>query len=98
MLLWLSAFAAVASYNSSGKCGNGCGKSKATVAMGVFIWYVMFADFYVGVLKLTVFVCLQAPIHSHDHHVRLGHILLQPGRIPAWYEPRSHKRPNDRSR
>lgn len=35
-ILWLSAFAAQAAYNSSGKCGNGCNMSKAIVAFGVF--------------------------------------------------------------
>ncbi|KIH94391.1 chaperone-binding protein [Sporothrix brasiliensis 5110] len=35
-ILWLSAFAAQASFNSAGKCGDGCGASKAVVALGVF--------------------------------------------------------------
>jgi hypothetical protein len=38
-LLWLSAFSAQASFNSSGKCKGGCGLSKAIVGLGVFIWY-----------------------------------------------------------
>ncbi|KAH8679627.1 hypothetical protein BGZ60DRAFT_427950 [Tricladium varicosporioides] len=37
-VLWLSAFAAQANYNSSGKAGDGLGKSKAVVGFGVFIW------------------------------------------------------------
>ncbi|KAF4630455.1 hypothetical protein G7Y89_g7686 [Cudoniella acicularis] len=36
--LWLTAFAAQASFNSSGKAGDGLGKSKAVVGFGVFIW------------------------------------------------------------
>ncbi|KUJ19753.1 uncharacterized protein LY89DRAFT_731009 [Mollisia scopiformis] len=38
-VLWISAFAAQASYNSSGKCNGACGISKAIVGFGVFIWY-----------------------------------------------------------
>lgn len=37
-IFWLSAFAAQASYNSSGKCKGACGGSKAVVGLGVFIW------------------------------------------------------------
>jgi len=37
-ILWLSAFSAQASFNSSGKCKGGCGLSKAIVGLGVFIW------------------------------------------------------------
>jgi len=39
-IIWLSAFATVANFNSSGKCGDGCGKSKAVVGLGVFLWFV----------------------------------------------------------
>ncbi|KAG4442176.1 hypothetical protein IFR05_002334 [Cadophora sp. M221] len=37
-ILWISAFASQASYNSSGKCKGACGISKAVVGLGVFIW------------------------------------------------------------
>lgn len=37
-IFWISAFAAQASYNSSGKCKGACGASKAIVGLGVFIW------------------------------------------------------------
>lgn len=37
-ILWLSAFATVANWNGSGKCGNGCGLAKGVVAIGVFNW------------------------------------------------------------
>ncbi|CZS92915.1 uncharacterized protein RCO7_01248 [Rhynchosporium graminicola] len=37
-ILWISAFASQASFNSSGKCKDACGLSKAVVALGVFIW------------------------------------------------------------
>src|SRR3954453_19521400 len=40
-ILWLSAFAAQASWNSSGKCATGCKLSKAIVGLGVFIWFVL---------------------------------------------------------
>lgn len=39
-ILWLSAFAAVANWNSNGKCGDGCKLSKAVVGLGVVIWYI----------------------------------------------------------
>ncbi|CAK7564760.1 MAG: hypothetical protein SEPTF4163_002660 [Sporothrix epigloea] len=35
-IIWLSAFAAQASFNSAGKCGDGCRASKGVVALGVF--------------------------------------------------------------
>jgi hypothetical protein len=37
-IFWISAFAAQASYNSSGKCKGACGVSKGVVGFGVFIW------------------------------------------------------------
>ncbi|OAQ77223.1 chaperone-binding protein [Purpureocillium lilacinum] len=36
-IIWLSAFATQAAYNTSGLCGKGCSLSKAIVALGVFI-------------------------------------------------------------
>jgi hypothetical protein len=42
MIMWLSAFAAVASWNSTGKCGDGCKLSKTIVGLGVFVWYIPF--------------------------------------------------------
>jgi len=50
-VLWLSAFAAVANWNSSGKCGDACKLSKAVVGLGVFIWL-----FFI----LTTFLSLHA--------------------------------------
>lgn len=40
VILWLSAFATQAAYNSSGLCGNRCSISKGVVAIGVIITYV----------------------------------------------------------
>lgn len=39
-ILWLSAFATQASYNSADLCGTVCGISKGIVGLGVFITYV----------------------------------------------------------
>ena len=39
-VIWLSAFATQAAYNSAGLCGTACHLSKAVVAMAVFVWYV----------------------------------------------------------
>ena len=47
-LLWLSAFAAQANFNGSGKAGSGLGKSKAVVGFGVFIWFVTSWYFILG--------------------------------------------------
>jgi len=38
-IMWLSAFAAVANWNGTGKCKGGCSVSKAVVAIGVFLWF-----------------------------------------------------------
>lgn len=38
-VIWLSAFATQAAYNSSDLCGSACGISKAIVALGVFVLY-----------------------------------------------------------
>src|SRR5271154_1803988 len=40
-ILWLSAFAAVASWNSTKKCKGGCHLSRVVVGLGVFIWFVL---------------------------------------------------------
>ncbi|KAL1879068.1 hypothetical protein VTK73DRAFT_7394 [Phialemonium thermophilum] len=37
-IMWLSAFATQASYNSSDLCGDGCGQSKAIVGLGFFVF------------------------------------------------------------
>lgn len=36
-IIWLSAFATQAAYNTSGLCGQACSLSKAIVALGVFV-------------------------------------------------------------
>lgn len=38
-IIWLSAFATQAAYNSADLCGTACGISKAIVALGVFVLY-----------------------------------------------------------
>lgn len=35
-VIWLSAFATQAAYNTAGDCGTACGPSKAIVGLGVF--------------------------------------------------------------
>ncbi len=39
-VLWLSAFATQAAYNSADSCGTACGASKGVVALGFFVLYV----------------------------------------------------------
>jgi hypothetical protein len=39
-VLWLSAFAAQAAYNTANLCGGACGRSKAVVAMGFLVLLV----------------------------------------------------------
>jgi hypothetical protein len=36
-IIWISAFATQAAYNSAGSCGDRCKLSKAIVGLGVFI-------------------------------------------------------------
>ncbi|EON97556.1 putative chaperone-binding protein [Phaeoacremonium minimum UCRPA7] len=48
-VLWLSAFATQAAYNSKDECGKGCSLSKAIVAMGVFVTL-----FFAGTTFLSV--------------------------------------------
>lgn len=36
-IIWLSAFASQAAYNTANKCGNVCGLSKGIVGLGVII-------------------------------------------------------------
>lgn len=50
-VLWLSAFASQAAYNTANLCGAGCGTSKAVVGMAFFELYVDF----------------QAPLFSEPH-------------------------------
>ncbi|KAM3067325.1 hypothetical protein ACMFMG_005316 [Clarireedia jacksonii] len=38
-IMWLSGFAAVANWNGTGKCNDGCNVSKGVVALGVFLWF-----------------------------------------------------------
>ncbi|KAK0664014.1 hypothetical protein QBC41DRAFT_21460 [Cercophora samala] len=48
-IIWLSAFATQAAYNSSGLCGDVCGISKAIVGMGVFVFL-----FFCGTTFLSI--------------------------------------------
>jgi hypothetical protein len=41
MVIWLSAFASQAAYNTSGKCKGACGISKGIVGIGVMVTYVL---------------------------------------------------------
>lgn len=36
IIIWLSAFATQAAYNTANSCGSACGPSKAIVGLGVF--------------------------------------------------------------
>ena len=40
VVIWLSAFATQAAYNSADSCGSACGISKGIVALGFFVLYV----------------------------------------------------------
>lgn len=55
-VIWLSAFATQAAYNSSGLCGQACNISKGVVALGIFVWYV--------------YRCLPVPVPFGSHHPR----------------------------
>lgn len=50
-VLWLSAFAAQAAYNTANLCGGACGQSKAIVAMGFFVLFVCpFPPYFIYIL------------------------------------------------
>ncbi|KAG9248224.1 hypothetical protein BJ878DRAFT_489092 [Calycina marina] len=55
-VFWLSAFASVASWNSAGKCGDGCGTSKAVVAISVVIWLLWVATTLMSLYAVTYFM------------------------------------------
>jgi hypothetical protein len=44
-VLWLSAFASQAAYNTANSCGDGCSVSKAIVGIAFFEVYVYYKDF-----------------------------------------------------
>ena len=40
-IIWFSAFATQAAFNTANNCGGACGQSKAIVGLGVFTTYVL---------------------------------------------------------
>ncbi|KAG6008037.1 hypothetical protein E4U21_005050 [Claviceps maximensis] len=52
-IIWLSAFASQAAYNSSGFCGNACGISKAVVGFAVFVCILFAASTFISAYTLT---------------------------------------------
>ncbi|KAF5131006.1 uncharacterized protein G6M90_00g062450 [Metarhizium brunneum] len=52
-IIWLSAFATQAAYNSSGLCGQVCNVSKGVVALGVFVCLLFGATTFVSGYTLT---------------------------------------------
>lgn len=92
-ILWLSAFAAVANWNGTGRCKGGCKLSKTVVALGVFIWYFSFP--IRGLYFLTLFLLpiffgfgtiltrnTQVVLGFHHSYVHLRLHLLPPRRLP----------------
>lgn len=54
-VVWLSAFATQASYNSAGLCGSACKISKAIVGLGVFITLLFIASAFISAYSLTYY-------------------------------------------
>ncbi|KAG6033164.1 hypothetical protein E4U41_006979 [Claviceps citrina] len=52
-VIWLSAFAAQAAYNTSGLCGKACNISKGVVALGIFVCLLFGATTFVSAYTLT---------------------------------------------
>ncbi|CCE28533.1 hypothetical protein E4U22_006099 [Claviceps purpurea] len=52
-IIWLSAFATQAAYNTSGLCGQACNISKAVVGLGVFVCLLFAASTFVSAYTLT---------------------------------------------
>ncbi|KAM3474458.1 hypothetical protein MY5147_004233 [Beauveria neobassiana] len=55
IILWLSAFATQAAYNSSGLCGNRCGISKGVVAIGVIITLLFGGSTFISGYTMTYY-------------------------------------------
>ncbi|KAM3510690.1 hypothetical protein MY11210_005671 [Beauveria gryllotalpidicola] len=55
IILWLSAFATQAAYNSSGLCGNRCGISKGVVAIGVIITLLFGGSAFISGYTMTYY-------------------------------------------
>ncbi|KAJ6781154.1 hypothetical protein PWT90_07865 [Aphanocladium album] len=55
VILWLSAFATQAAYNSSGLCGSRCGISKGVVALGVIITLLFAGSTFISGYTMTYF-------------------------------------------
>ncbi|KAL2266484.1 hypothetical protein VTJ83DRAFT_5836 [Remersonia thermophila] len=52
IIIWLSAFATQAAYNTANLCGTACGASKAVVAMAVFVCLLFCASTFVSIWTL----------------------------------------------
>ncbi|TDZ22347.1 hypothetical protein Cob_v004470 [Colletotrichum orbiculare MAFF 240422] len=51
-VIWLSAFASQAAYNTANMCGSGCNLSKAIVGLGVFVTLLFIASTFVSLYTL----------------------------------------------
>ncbi|KAL2119224.1 hypothetical protein VTJ04DRAFT_6184 [Mycothermus thermophilus] len=54
-VIWLSAFAAQAAYNTANLCGGACGPSKGNVAMGVFVTLFFCATTFISIWTLKYY-------------------------------------------
>lgn len=51
-IIWLSAFASQAAYNTGGHCGEKCAQSNAIVGLGVLMWFLWIATSAVSIYTL----------------------------------------------
>ncbi|KAK2595174.1 hypothetical protein QQS21_007134 [Conoideocrella luteorostrata] len=70
-IIWLSAFATQAAYNSSGLCGGACNLSKGVVALGVFVCLLFGATTFVSAYTLTYWK-FHETLPGYDHRKLRG--------------------------
>ncbi len=94
-VIWLSAFATQAAYNSADLCGTACGISKGIVALGVFVLYV--CDAHVSSLVApTKPTAPQPPVLRDDLHQHLDPQILPMEQPLARLRPRPARQPEYR--
>jgi hypothetical protein len=97
-IMWLSAFAAVANWNGTGKCKGGCTVSKAVVAIGVFLWYVRNICLEICAARSSANVGLQVRMDHLNNNVNLWLGVLQKRRISSRGISSTAQCQHDRSR
>lgn len=92
-IIWLSAFATQAAYNTANLCGTACGISKAIVGLGFFVLYVLRTLLYslaIHINQINKPLCILCTDHmSPQPLLRRNHFLqhLDPEVLPMEQPP-----------